>query len=251
MSVFPKKRQSSAENIARFVSTRWSIVNDARRKTSAVSRRALAELCEVYWYPLYAFIRRRGLSSEDAQDMTQAFFADLLEKETLQVADRQRGRFRSFLLTAASHFLSNQRRNARTRKRGGNRRLLALDFESGERRYTLEPFHELTAEKIYDRRWAMTLLDQVLDRLHRESVAAGKEEQFDTLKPYLGGSRQTVPYHEVAGRLKMTEGAVKVAVHRLRRRCRDVLREEIAETVADPAEIDDELRSLFATLRGE
>jgi RNA polymerase sigma-70 factor (ECF subfamily) len=129
--------------------------------------------------------------------------------------------------------------------------VLVLDFASGERRYSLEPFHELTAEKIYDRRWAMTLLDQVLDKLHRESVAAGKQVQFDMLKPYLGGSRQTVPYQEVAQRLKMTEGAVKVAIHRLRRRCRDVLREEIAQTVADPAEIDDELRSLFATLRGE
>ena len=226
-------------------------MNDARRKTTAVSRRALAELCEVYWYPLYAFIRRRGLSSEDARDMTQGFFAELLEKETLQVADRQRGRFRSFLLAAASHFLSNQRRNARTLKRGGNRRLLALNFASGERRYSLEPFHELTAEKIYDRRWAMTLLDQVLDKLHGESVAAGKQELFDTLTPYLGGSRQTVPYQDVARRLKMTEGAVKVAVHRLRRRCRDVLRDEIAQTVADPAEIDDELRSLFASVRGD
>lgn len=224
---------------------------DARRKTSAVSRRALAELCEVYWHPLYAFIRRRGLSPVDAQDLTQEFFAELLEKETLRVADRQRGRFRTFLLTAISHFLSNQRRKAEARKRGGNRRILSLDFAKGERLYSLEPFHDLTAEKIYERRWAMTLLEQVLDRLRDESVAAGKKEQFDALAPYLGGSRETVPYQEIAGRLKMTEGAVKVAVHRLRRRCRDVLRKEIAQTVADPAEIDHELQSLFATVRGE
>lgn len=224
---------------------------DARRKTSAVSRRALAELCEVYWYPLYAFIRRQGLSPADAQDLTQEFFAELLEKETFRVADRQRGRFRSFLLAAVSNFLSNQWRKGAARKRGGDRRLISLDFARGESRYLLEPFHELTAEKIYDRRWAMMLLDVVLDRLRDESVAGGKLAQFETLKIYLGGSRQNVPYQEIADRLEMTEGAVKVAVHRLRRRCRDVLRSEIAQTVADPAEIEDELRSLFATVRGD
>jgi RNA polymerase sigma-70 factor (ECF subfamily) len=243
---------SSAANRGRFATTRWSIVLDAGRTSSAGARRALAELCEIYWYPLYAFMRRRGLDEEDARDLTQDFFAELLaKKKTLRVADRQRGRFRSFLLASAANFLANERRKASARKRGGDCRLLSLDFSAGERRYALEPFHHLTAEKIYERRWAMTLLEQVLGRLRMEATAAGKLPQFDLLTPYLGGSRQTVPYANIAGQLQATEGAVKVAVHRLRQRCRALLREEIAHTVADPADIDDELRSLFATVRGE
>jgi RNA polymerase sigma-70 factor (ECF subfamily) len=227
------------------------MVLKAGRSSSAAARRALAELCEIYWYPLYAFMRRRGLNSEDARDLTQEFFADLLAKETLRVADRQRGRFRSFLLTSAANFLAKERRQAGAQKRGGDRRMLSLDFAAGERRYALEPFHHLTAEKIYERRWAMTLLEQVLSRLRVEAEAAGKLPQFDLLIPYLGGSRQTVPYAKIAVQLQATEGAVKVAVHRLRQRCRTLLREEIAHTVSDAADIDDELRSLFATMRGE
>jgi RNA polymerase sigma-70 factor (ECF subfamily) len=227
------------------------MVIDAGRNASTVSRRALSELCAIYWYPLYSFVRRRGLSAEDAQDLTQEFFTELLDKETLRVADRERGRFRTFLLAAVTNFLAKQRRKAGARKRGGGRAAISLDLAAGEKRYLREPFHTLTAEKIYERRWAMTLLEQVLAGLKGEASQAGKLRQFELLAPYLGGSRQTVPYATIAGALQMTEGAVKVAVHRLRQRCRDRLRAEIAQTVADAAEIDEELRELFAKVRQE
>jgi RNA polymerase sigma-70 factor (ECF subfamily) len=251
MSTSAKSRHSSAAVPGRFATTRWSMVIDAGRNSSAGSRRALAELCEIYWYPLYAFIRRRGLHPDDARDQTQEFFAELLENETLRVADRERGRFRSFLLAAVCNFLSKQRRKAGARKRGGDRQSISFDFAAGEKRFALEPFHELTAEKIFERRWAMTLLEQVLARLRVELGTAGKQRHFEVLATYLGGSRRTVPYVKIAGQLQVTEGAVKVAVYRLRRRCRELLREEIAHTVANPAEIDEELRALFATVRGE
>lgn len=224
---------------------------DAVRNSSADSRRALSELCAIYWYPLYAFVRQRGSNADDAQDLTQEFFAELLDKETLRVADRHRGRFRTFLLVAITNFLAKQRRKAGARKRGGGRAALPLDLAAGESRYLREPFHTLTAEKIYERRWAMTLLEQVMAGLKADASRAGKSLQFELLSPYLGGSRQTVPYETIARELMMSEGAVKVAVHRLRQRCRDRVRAEIAQTVASAAEIDDELRELFAKVRQE
>ena len=232
----------------RFATTRWSMVFQAGRGDSPDSRQALAALCEAYWYPLYAYVRRRGYGGDEAQDLTQEFFAHLLEKNTLRAADRRRGKFRSFLLSSLKHFLANQWRREGAQKRGGRRVAISLDFESGKKRYSLEPSHELTAEKIYVRRWALTLLEGALSKLREEFTARGKLRLFEQLKEFLGGRQSTMPYQEIAARLEMSEGAVKVAVHRLRRRCRELLREEIAQTVADPEEIDEELQELFAAM---
>jgi RNA polymerase sigma-70 factor (ECF subfamily) len=210
---------------------------------------ALTSLCQTYWYPLYAFVRRLGHQPADAQDLTQAFFARLLEKHYLRAADPERGQFRSFLLSAVKHFLSKERDRGKARKRGGGRIVLPLDFETGESRYNLEPTHEVTAEKIYERRWALTLLDQVFARLREEFDRASKRKEFDHLKVYLTGEATTLSYREVAAELGMTEGAVKVAVHRLRRRYRELVREEISQTVAGPEDVEEELRRLFAALR--
>lgn len=217
----------------------------AGRRSSPDARDALASLCQTYWYPLYAFVRRKGHSPADAQDLTQEFFTRLLEKNIAGKADRSRGKFRSFLLASLNHFLAKEWRSAGTSKRGGGRVALSLDLAAGENRYSLEPTHELTAEKIYQRRWALTLLEKTLAKLRDEFAASGKLELFDHMKPYLGGDESTVPYREIAVELEKTEGAVKVAVHRLRQRCRELLRAEIAETVSDPKEVDEELRDLF------
>ena len=227
-----KVNESKSEQLPvrgdRFATTHWSMVVSAGRSHSTQSRRALATLCENYWFPLYAFVRRAGYSAEDAQDLTQEFFVRLLAKNYLAVADRQRGRFRSFLLGAMKHFLAKQRRRQRAQKRGGRRPMLSLDFHGGEDRYGLiEPADHLTPERLYEKRWAMTLLDLVLDRLREEFLAAGKLEQFDSLKQFLAGAAGPT-YREVGKELSMSEGAVKVAVHRLRRRYRKLLKEEIA-----------------------
>jgi RNA polymerase sigma-70 factor (ECF subfamily) len=216
------------------------------------ARRALAALCENYWYPLYAFVRRAGHSAEDAQDLTQEFFAALLAHNGLAVVDPQRGRFRSFLLGAIKHFLSKAQRRRRARKRGGHLSLVSLNFDSGENRYRrLEPADGLTPERLYEKRWALALLDLVLSRLRAEFRAAGKLPLFDRLKPLLAGRRTDMPYQKVAEELAMSEGALKVAVHRMRRRYRRLLEEEIAQTVAGPEAIEDELRELLAALGSE
>lgn len=233
--------------MGRFATTRWSLVLAAGRRASPEADRALAALCGTYWYPLYAFARRRGLDAEEARDRTQGFFARLLETEGLAAADRSRGRFRSFLLASFSHFLANEWDRRRARKRGGGRPTLALDFASGESRYGSEPSHDATPERLFERRWALALLDRALGRLEAEYRAAGKADLFDALRPALAGDRGT-PYAELAARLGTTEGAVKVAAHRLRGRCREAVRAEIAETVATEADIDDELRHLFEAL---
>lgn len=230
-----------------FATTRWSLVASAGQASAQGSREALAALCEAYWYPLYAYVRRKGLQPAEAQDVTQAFFTELLEKERIQLADQQRGKFRSFLLAALNHFLANRWRAAQAQKRGGGQAILSLDFHAGESRYDCEPAYDLTAERIFERRWAMTLLDNALTRLREEHVRGGKSELFELLKGHLGLG-DSAPYRELAERLGMTEGAVKVAAHRLRRRCAEILREEIAQTVSDPAEIDDELRALFSVV---
>jgi RNA polymerase sigma-70 factor (ECF subfamily) len=208
-------------------------------------------LCHAYWYPLYAFIRRQGFSPEQAQDHTQEFFARFLEKDLLGSADRARGQFRSFLLAACKHFLANERDRARAVKRGGGREPVSLDLQDAEQRYGLEPADELTPERLFERRWALTLLDQVLARLREESVRADKASLFDRLKGFLTGHADAKPYRQVAEELGMTEGAVKVAVHRLRNRYRELLQEEIARTVDDPAQVEDEIRSLFQALAGK
>jgi RNA polymerase sigma-70 factor (ECF subfamily) len=235
----------------RFATTHWSAVVRAGQSRTPGAARALATLCENYWFPLYVFVRRAGHTAEDAQDLTQAFFAELLAKNFLAVADPQRGKFRSFLLGAIKHFLAKERRRQGAQKRG-HHALLSLDFAVGENRYRrIEPADNLTAERLYERRWVLALLDLVFTRLRGEFSAAGKLSQFDRLKPLLAGRPDAMSYRQVAEELATTEGAVKVAVHRLRRRYRQLLKEEIAQTVNGPEELDDELRELLAALGSE
>ena len=228
-----------------FLTTRWTLVAAAGRDSSPEGRRALAELCTTYWYPLYAYVRRKGYRAEEAQDLAQSFFTELLEKDRLQLADQQRGRFRSFLLASLNNFLANQWRDANALKRGGGIQQLSLDFTIGEEKYGLEPAHQWTAERIFERRWAMTLLDNALARLKEEYVAAGKLSLYETLKPHLGGDDERTPYKELETQLELSTNAIKVAAYRLRMRCREILREEIAQTVAGEDEIESELQDLF------
>lgn len=242
---------SSTPQPARFTTTRWSVVVAAGGEPSPQSAAALATLCETYWYPLYVFLRRQGISSADAQDLTQEFFATLLEKHYLEAADRERGRFRSFLLLMLKRFLSKQREREQALKRGGGRLTLSLDFDSAENRYRLEPADVWTPEKAYQRRWALTLLDRVLARLEAEYVEKGKAELFERCRVFLTGSREEPSYQHLAEALAMTPGAVKVSIHRLRQRYRDLLQDEIAQTVASPEEVRDELNDLLAALHDE
>lgn len=232
-----------------FATTHWSMVVAAGGKDSAEAQFALEKLCAIYWYPLYAYVRRQGRDAESAQDLTQEFFLRLLARNDLQGLDPDKGRFRSYLLAAMKHFLLNQWDRERAARRGGGRQAFSLDFEHAERRYSLEPASSQTPETLFEKRWALALLDQVRSQLEREAAVAGKLEQFRRLQIYLTGERHAPPYAETARTLGTTEAAVKVAVHRLRRGFRDRLRQEIAHTVADPADVDDEIRSLFETLR--
>ncbi|OFW26555.1 MAG: hypothetical protein A3H97_05975 [Acidobacteria bacterium RIFCSPLOWO2_02_FULL_65_29] len=234
-----------APRAGRFATTRWSLVLAAGQKSNARSAEALASLCEMYWYPVYAFIRRQGNRAEEGADLTQEFFSRVLEKNYLHDADPARGRFRAFLCGSIRHFLSNERDRARTLKRGGNQPPISLEVETAEGTYQLEPRDDLTPEKLFDRRWALILLERVLARVREEQVSAGKAGLFDHLKGFLTGDSEGVPYADVARALGMSEGAVKVAVHRLRRHFRDTLVEEIAETVSDPADIDAEIAYLL------
>jgi len=235
---------------AGFATTRWSVVLAAKDHAAPEARAAWATLCQSYWYPLYVFIRREGHPAEQAQDLTQEFFTRLLEKDFLGAVDRAKGKFRSFLLAACKHFVANQRAKNDALKRGGGWRRVPLDFDAAERRYLREPAHTLAAEKLYERRWALALLEQVLARLRQEAEANNKEDHFRHLKDFLQGDAAAAPYAETAQALGMSEGAVKVAVHRLRRRYRDLLREEIARTVERPEEVEEEIRDLFAALGG-
>ncbi|MGD0252586.1 MAG: sigma-70 family RNA polymerase sigma factor [Verrucomicrobiota bacterium] len=233
-----------------FVTTHWSVVLTAARSDTTRARAALENLCQTYWPPLYAYVRRRGYSPEDAQDLTQTFFARLLERNAVAGVDPAKGRFRSFLLASLKHFLANEWDKAKAQKRGGGQVMIPLDIKSAENSGGFEPADNLTAENIFERRWALTLLEQVLRRLRAEYVRAGRENLFEQLKPTLTETSRTVAYAEIAIRLGTTEGAVKVAVHRLRQRYREVLRAEIADTVANPGEVEDEIRNLFAALAG-
>jgi RNA polymerase sigma-70 factor (ECF subfamily) len=233
---------------SRFESTHWSLVLAAGHHSSPDANQALSTLCRTYWYPLYAYVRRRVKDVHEAEDLTQAFFAQLLEKKRLAVAEAGRGKFRSFLLASLKNFLDNEWDKARTQKRGGGRKLIPLDFQSGESRYKLEPADELTPERLYDRQWALTLLEQVLARLREEFVRAGKARHFEQLKHFLTGEKAPTSYAQAADELGSTEGAVKVSVHRLRQRYRELLRVEIAQTVAEPGEVEDEINRLFAVL---
>lgn len=232
-----------------FFTTRWSIVLAASRDRSPAGRQALATLCETYWYPLYAFVRRLGYDVADAQDLTQAFFARLLDKGDLQGVRRERGRFRSFLLASIKHFLINEWDKCRSQKRGGGRTVLSLDFATAERRYGTTPVDERTPDAIFERQWALSLLDRVKEMLQQEFAVAGKAEQFARLQIHMAGEAAAGSYAQTAEELRMSEAAVKVAVHRLRRKFRDRLRDEIAQTVDSQEEVDDEICRLFETLR--
>jgi len=222
----------------------------AGRAASPDSRRALESLCESYWLPAYAYVRRVVARVEDAQDLTQGFFAHLLEKDAIAKADPKRGRFRAFLLTALKNFLANERHKARAEKRGGGRAVLSLDFDSGESRYQIEPSHELTPEKLYERRWVLTLLDRVLDHLRIELAEAGKERHFEKFKAALTGEMGSTDYEQAAEALGMTAAAAKQAGYRMRKRYRELFRQEVARTVADDSEVDDEIGRLLETLNG-
>jgi RNA polymerase sigma factor (sigma-70 family) len=229
-----------------FVNTHWSLVlSAADPRHSSQARESLDKLCRAYWPPLYAFIRRQGESPHDAQDLTQAFFERLLEKDYLRAVDRGKGRFRSFLLAALKHFLSNERDKARAKKRGGGQVLVPLDCSTAETQYRHEPADTLTPDKAFERQWAMALLERTMARLREAYAADGRSALFDQLKSTLTEARGSVPYAALGARLDLSEAAVKMAVHRLRRRYREVLREEVAETVARPEEVEDELREVF------
>lgn len=232
----------------RFATTRWSLVAAAADTDEASRRAALEELCEGYWYPVYAFVRSRAANQEDAQDLTQAFFARALEKGTLAKADRSRGRFRTFLRTAIANFLLDEQAKANAAKRGGGAPTLSIDFEAGESRYLLEPSHEMTPERVYDRRWAMALIERTLATLEEEWRDSGRSEAFDALKETLPGAAETDVYAAAAAKLGISEAAAKQAAYRLRRRYRELFREEVRRTVADDAEIDDEIARLLESL---
>jgi RNA polymerase sigma factor (sigma-70 family) len=239
---------TSDDGSGRFATTRWSMVLAAGAASSPETERALADLCQRYWFPLYVYVRRRIGDVDQARDLTQEFFARLLEKKTIARADPQRGRFRSFLLTALQHFLANEWQKQQTQKRGGGQRVLSLDFDSKDRQAAFEPAHDWTAERLYERQWALTLLDGVLARLRQEYEAAGKTRWFEQLKPFLAGETKNAAYSGAAAALQVSEGAARVAAHRLRKRYRELLRQEVAQTVADDADVEDEIRALFAAV---
>lgn len=231
-----------------FATTRWSVVAAAGADSTPEGRAALESLCAAYWDPLYTFARRSGADREEAQDLVQGFLTELIEKDRIRQADRDRGRFRTFLLAAFRHHWSHERERARAAKRGGGRAPLPLDFDSGEDRYLREPADDRTPERLFDRHWALAVLDATIAQLRDEHDRAGRLDLFDALRPTITAGATEARWAEVGERLGMTEGAVKVAAHRLRRRYREVLREIIAETVAAPSDVDDEIRHLMASL---
>lgn len=231
-----------------FETTRWSVVLAAGGADSGAARAALATLCEAYWYPLYAYVRRHGSSADDARDLTQGFFASLLERRDFEHLRQERGRFRAFLLASLQHFLANDAARRRTLKRGGNLTFLPLTFDNAEGRYRIEPAESATPETLFERRWALTVIDGVLRQLRREWEGDGREAEFDELKSCLLGVNPSGGYLAIATRLHTSEGAVKAAVHRLRRKFQAALRDHIAETVSDPADVDDEIRYLLRAL---
>lgn len=231
-----------------FATTHWSLVVAAASGHAPEQRDALAQLCEIYWFPLYAYVRRSLGDIHQAQDVTQAFFTELLERRSLEMADSEHGRFRAFLLTACKRFLINEWHKGQAVKRGGGRRMLSLDFASGESKLGLVVADSLTAEQLFDRQWATTLLEQVMELLRAEYAAKDRLLHFTTLQPFLAGSPQRSAYSQAARTLGISETTAKVAAHRLRNRYRELLRDEIAQTVARPEGIDDEIRDLFAVL---
>jgi len=231
----------------RFATTRWSLVLDARGRDAPTSEKALAELCESYWFPLYAFVRRQGHDPADAADLTQAYFAKLLEKDYLQDVRPEAGRFRSFLLASLKHFLYNEWDRRKALKRGGHLRMISLDASDAETRFSIQPVETLTPEDLYEQHWALAVLERTLNRLEEETPR-DKRARLESLRPFLIGGEADRSYRQVAEELEISEGGVKVAVHRLRRRFGALLRQEIEHTVADPAQVDDEIRHLLESL---
>jgi RNA polymerase sigma-70 factor (ECF subfamily) len=226
------------------------MVARARDRSTPESRQALSELCQAYWYPMYAFVRRRGHPAHAAEDLTQGFFADLLARDSLKGVDPSKGKFRSFLLASLQHFLANRRDHDKRLKRGGKIPHISLDFDDAESRYQREPGHVETPERLFQRRWALTLLARVLEDLEREFNSENKGPIFERLKPTLLGESDAASHAQVATALGMSAGAVKVAAHRLRNRFRALLQEEIGRTIADPAQFQEEISELFVALGG-
>jgi RNA polymerase sigma-70 factor (ECF subfamily) len=232
-----------------FASTQWSLVVRAGNRQDPATDAALATLCERYWYPLYAYARRRVADINEAQDLTQGFFTQLLEQNLVERAAPERGRFRSFLLTSFQNFMANQWDRERAEKRGGTAKRLSLDFASGDSRFSLEPSHALTAERLYERQWTLTLLDIAIDRLRQEHAAADTSDQFQLLLPAITSAGERVGYGTIAEKLGISEQAARQAGHRLRSRYRELLREEVAQTVDESMNIDEEIQRLFASLQ--
>jgi len=230
-----------------FTDTHWTMVLAAGQKDSR-AKTALEELCRIYWYPLYAFVRRQGYGKNDAEDLTQEFFARLITRDDLATVDREKGKFRSFLLASMKHFLANEWDRAQAQKRGGGKRILSINLEDSELKYAMEPTHVITPDKLYDRRWAMIVLEQVMTKLRNEMRAEGKADHFEQLKEFIAGNKGDVRYAEVAENLGLSEAAVKTAVHRLRKRYRRLLIAEIADTVETQHDVEQELRHLLAAL---
>jgi DNA-directed RNA polymerase specialized sigma24 family protein len=235
---------------ALFRTTHWSVVLAASDATSPDAHKALTRLCQTYWYPLYCCARRHGRSQEDAQDLTQAFFTKLLSKNQIALSDRARGRFRTFLLHSFENFLRSEHTRATRQKRGGGRELVAWDAETAEAQYGTDPFPDLSPGEIFERRWASTLLSETLTRVRREFCSNSRGELFDLLEPHLWGDDTSTPYARIAVQLDMTVVAVRVTMHRLRSRYRDLLREEIAQTLGPDEDVDDELMHLRRVLTG-
>ncbi|MDB6027981.1 MAG: hypothetical protein JWM68_4204 [Verrucomicrobiales bacterium] len=231
-----------------FVTTHWSVVLSARDKDPSKSVEALEKLCRTYWYPLYAFARRQGQSPADAEDLTQEFFARLLQKDYLQAAAQEKGRFRTFLLVAFKRFLANEWDRFRAQKRGGGAVHVSLETENAEERYGIEAVEGVNADRVFERRWALTLLERTMNRLRNEFVSASKAEEFERLKSSLTVQHAGISYADIARDLRINEGAARVAVHRLRKRYRDIFRDEIAQTVSSPEEIDAEIQYLLSIL---
>lgn len=231
-----------------FQTTHWSVVLAATRSEAAHAQDALAKLCGAYWYPLYAHVRRQGYGAEDAQDLTQDFFARFLARGYLKLADQNRGRFRSFLLKSLQHFLVNDWVYRQAQKRGGGKRVVSLQEEEGERNYLQHLTHRSTPESLYDKSWAMTLLQRAMDRLSAKYTAAGRADLFEQLKDHLLSEASEESYQRIGGLVGLSEGAVKVSLHRLRRRFRDAVRAEIAQTVDTPEAVEEELRCLMAAM---
>ena len=231
-----------------FATTRWSVVLAARQHSSPESSAALEELCRTYWYPLYVYVRRSGHTRDDAADLTQDFFAHLLEKGGIAHVDRSKGKFRSFLIASMKHFLANERDKARAEKRGGGSVPISIDLRAADAAYRLEPMDETTAERAFERCWALTLLERIFGKLRAEYVGGNKRELFDRIKGTITFRDVAGSYRAIAMDLGMSEGAVKVAVHRLRKRYRELLVQEVSQTISNAEQVDEEVAELFNAL---